>query len=308
MTETETTAVTVDAPEIDAKTITDSQIDEFFDNGGKFKDPDKPKKAKKAEKQPEVVETPEKEAKADEATQPEEEKKDSKEDKKVNYGALHEERQRRKAEAARASKIEAEFAEYKAKYQPQQQQYQPQNPLEVIALRQQQIDQYLTKQEQDRQKQAEDNAFREKYSASAEAFKQDAPDFTDAYNFLVESRLSELQTIGWSPEDANRILVEDEKGIVNLAYQNEVNPAERIYNLAKMRGYQGKQAEPQVDNTQIEAKLDTIIKGQMSNKTLPPASKAVSKDLTAEAIAAMDIDVMGSSDFDSAWNKLFGRA
>lgn len=314
MTMTETTSAdsaviesTEATPEITAETVTDKEIDQFFDNGGKFKTEKKVKKeAKKVEEAPE-------EEKAEEAVEePAEEKKaDPKEDKKVNYGALHEERQRRKAEAARAAKAETELAEFKAKYQqPQQEQsqYQPQNPLEVIALRQQQIDQYLTQQEQQRQAQVQDAEFRQKYSQSAEAFKQDAPDFGEAYNFLVNSRLQELSAIGYTPEQAQQVLVDDERGIVNLAYQNEVNPAERIYNLAKMRGYAAKQTEVPQDNTEIEAKLDTIIKGQMANKNLPPASRSVNKDLTAAQLADMNVSVMGDSDFDSAWNKLFGRA
>ena len=38
------------------------------------------------------------------------------------------------------------------------------------------------------------------------------------------------------------LLIEDEMGIVAKAYQDKVNPAERIYKLAKARGFTGRTA------------------------------------------------------------------
>jgi hypothetical protein len=268
--------------------VSDEQVNEFFDNGGEFKE-DAP-----------VIEEKAEEVKTEEAPKEEE--------KKVNYGALHEERMKRKELQARLEELEKRLKESP---QPQPQQ-QPEityddDPIEVLRRENEQVKQVLNAQYQSELTKRQEAAYWQRVTESENAFKQDAPDFDDAVKFLADNRLEELRDIGWSEQEAAKILRDEVKWIADKAYQDEVNPAERFYNLAKRRGYAAQQ--PVVnDNKAAEKKLESIQKGITTNKQLPPASKSVKQDLTAEQLADMVVGINSGSDFDSAWNKLFGNA
>ena len=77
-------------------------------------------------------------------------------------------------------------------------------------------------------------------------FVQTTPDYWDAFQHLIDTRTSELQTMGYGGPELNQI-IENEKGmIVNSCIERDANgnmsgwkqnPAEVAYNLAKQRGY-----------------------------------------------------------------------
>lgn len=295
--------------DIEPEAITDDQVKEFFDNGGVL--PEGKKEAEPEEKPGEE--------KAEAATA-EEPKEEPKEEKKVNYGALHEERMRRKEAAERAKKAEEEAAELRK----QLQQFANNNdnsaddddPLTTVAKRQEMVERVLAAQAQQAIKQAEELKYWQRVNESEAAFRQDQPDFDDAVKFLAETRKAELMAIGWDEAGAQKILGDEIRWIADKAYADEVNPAERFYVLATHRGYKKAEAalvvQPAPQDDKATAKLDTIARGIQTNKNLPPASKSVKTDLTAEAVADMNIDALsnlyGQTDFDKAWNKLFGNA
>lgn len=77
------------------------------------------------------------------------------------------------------------------------------------------------------------------YRADAATFAQKQADFGDAYRFLISSRDAELQAAGYdNPAERQRLIVADEQALVARALQGQASPAERIYALAKARGYQ----------------------------------------------------------------------
>lgn len=281
MTETET-AVTVE-------TIDDAKVEEFFNNEGKFN-----------EEQPEVVETPVKESVNEQVTQPEDER--PREEKKVNLGALHEERNRRKEEQAarkaveeRAADLERRLAAYEKRPEAEDD-----DPVESLKRENEQIINVLNAQAQHAIKQKADKQYWDKVTESEKAFKQDVPDFDDAVKFLADTRREELTELGWDANSVAKIIADETRWIADKAYQDEVNPAERFFNLAVRRGY--KKAQTKEDP--VLAKLNNIEKGIKANKQLPPGAKSVKQDLTIEALADMPMDVMGNPDFDSAWKKL----
>lgn len=284
-------------------TVTDEQVNEFFSNEGKF-----------SEKQPEDAEKPVKEETSEDSSKPEVEKKEEpKEEKKVNYGALHEERMRRKEAVERAKALEAERDELIRRLQ-QNQPKQPEvsyddDPMEVMRRETLQMKQVLLAQANAAKQQNEEAKYWERVAQSEAAFKQDKPDFDAAVEFLAKSRIEELKDLGWGDEDAKKVLRDEIKWISDKAYADEVNPAERFYNLALRRGYAAKQPEAPATSA-IEEKLDRIEKGMKTNRALPPASKSVKMDLTPEALADMNVDALtnlhGQTDFDKAWQKLFG--
>lgn len=292
--------------ELEPETLTDEQVNSFFESGGEIEQP-------KEAPQEEVVEESAEEAPEEPASESNEEPEEKpKEEKKVNYGALHEERQRRKEAAERAKAAEERAAELERQLQQfmQRQPTEDEDPLETVAKRQEMVERVLAAQAQQAIKQAEDAKYWQRINESEAAFRQDKPDFDDAVKFLADTRKAELQAIGWSEQDAQKILGDEIRWIADKAYQDEVNPAERFYILAEKRGYKKAGEQPPANNN--SAKLDTIARGMQTNKSLPPASKSVKTDLTAEALADMNVDALtnlhGATEFDRAWAKLFGAS
>jgi len=276
-------------------TVTDAQVDDFFNNDGNFSEPE-------VVKAPEKTEEPKKE--------PDVDKDEPKEEKKVNLGALHEERTRRKAESERAKKAEERAAELERQLQQysQPRQENDDDPIETMKQRQERVERFLAAQANQAIQQTENQKYWAKVKDSELAYKQEHPDFDDAIKFLGESRKDELKDLGFSDVEASKVLADEIKWIADKAYADEVNPAERFHKLALKRGYAAKKEEPK--DTSADDKLESIKRGMETNRQLPPASKSVRQDLTAEALGDMPIDALsnlhGPTDFDKAWAKLFG--
>ena len=293
----------------EALTVTDAQVDSFFESEGQTLDAPQ-------EKEQAAQELAAKETK--ESTAADAEKKDDKDPKaenKVNYGALHEERMRRKEAAERAKKAEERAAlleeQLKRYAQQQQEPTYDEDPLEVVRRENKQIKDVLIAQANKALQESEEQRYWDKVTQSELAFKQDKPDFDDATKFLAENRINELKKIGWSDLQAAKVLADEVRWITDKAYADEVNPAERFYELALLRGFTPAESSKIAENAVINDKLDRIEKGMKSNRALPPASKSIKQDLTAEDLADMNIDALsnlrGETDFDKAWNKLFGN-
>jgi hypothetical protein len=293
----------------EALTVTDAQVDSFFESEGQTLDA--PQEKEQAAQEPAAKETKE-------STAADVEKKDDKDPKaenKVNYGALHEERMRRKEAAERAKKAEERAAlleeQLKRYAQQQQEPTYDEDPLEVVRRENKQIKDVLIAQANKALQESEEERYWDKVTQSELAFKQDKPDFDDATKFLAENRINELKKIGWSDLQAAKVLADEVRWITDKAYADEVNPAERFYELALLRGFTPAESSKIAENAVINDKLDRIEKGMKSNRALPPASKSIKQDLTAEDLADMNIDALsnlrGETDFDKAWNKLFGN-
>jgi hypothetical protein len=101
-----------------------------------------------------------------------------------------------------------------------------------------------------------------------------------------------------------QLMLQDETAIVARAFQDGVNPAERIYAIAKSRGYKAAEEESPLasnENKQIMDKLDQLDKGIKNSRSLGniSGSAPTSQSLTLEKLAMMDDD-----DFDRNWNKV----
>lgn len=223
--------------------------------------------------------------------------------------ALTEERERRKELQRERQELQAEKQKMEAAFQRflESQQPTPQvpnfddDPLEAtrhqLQYTQQEI-QNLKELEYQRQQQAEyqyrQNEFANRYQASAYEFAKQKPDFQQAYNYLMQNRLNEHMTAGYTQEQANRLLIEDELAIASKAFQDEVNPAERIYKLAAMRGYQSN-AQPTGE------KINQIQRTVSASKSLGSASGKTSRGFSLEALANLskdELDEVISKDWD----------
>ena len=153
---------------------------------------------------------------------------------------------------------------------------------------------YLQEQNQRNQTQQQYKQFIDVYTESAKEFATGTPDFNNAYQFLNDHRMNEYLESGYDKKQATEFLREDEMAIVAKAYKEGINPAERIYNIAKYRGYANKPvaAAP-------PPKLDRIERGIKASKSLG-SSGAMN---TNTGFSIDSIDTMDFTEFDKLWGE-----
>jgi len=134
--------------------------------------------------------------------------------------------------------------------------------------------------------------FLDMYSNAAREFSNDTPDAGEAYKFALETMDSELKLRGViDSAERSRILEREEEQIVARAFQQGVNPAKRIYELAVARGYKAKQTD--------EDKLERLAKTEDANNSLSgTGGDGGSAPVTLARLAELDGD-----DFDKAFEK-----
>lgn len=80
-------------------------------------------------------------------------------------------------------------------------------------------------------------------------FTADHPDYKDAAAFYRTARAEELQEAGYHGDELMRRLADDLFGLVGTAFKAGLDPAEKVYALAKKRGFKagGKAADKKLD-------------------------------------------------------------
>lgn len=237
-----------------------------------------------------------------------------------NYKSMaHEERERRKEIAQQVEQMKKENEQLKntfqkiiAKAQEQQELEQKSrepnyedDPLGSLKSENQKIKDQLAdlqkfKEDQfnNYEVQTKQQQFINTYKAKVAEFAQTTPDFSDAYNHLIKSRIAEFEASGYSRDKINQMVHEDEAAIVATAFSQNANPGERIYNLAKLRGYQGKASNQNVQTNQ--QKIETLERGVKASKSINNAGTTSDERLTLESISDMD-----DADFDKFdWDKV----
>lgn len=223
------------------------------------------------------------------------------------------------AQAKKAAELEQNLAKLQQAIaqgqQPTQQTPQPQevipdpqeDPLGYIQYEQNKIKQYVAEQNQYLRQQYEaaqkankEQAFLQTYKQQADSYAKETPDFYDAYNHLVKEKLAEYVEAGYTPDQANRLLVEDEMAIVAKALQDNVNPAERIYKTAKRRGYNG----PPKQNTKPVKDLAAIKKGLENSKSL----RSGGGEMPDRELGIDNIDDMNDQEFEEFFNKFKAKS
>lgn len=225
----------------------------------------------------------------------------------VPHGALHQERMTRR-------RLERDLAEERMKWEtankrledlakrfsPQEKVPDPQeDPVGALAHKSDRIDKRLEdweKREQEREQQAaqqrQQQDLERHWSTSAQAFAAKQPDFPQAYEHLFRHAMEEFVDGGYDEAEATALVQGYWRDIVNRARRDGVNPAERMYSLAKRRGYKGQ--------AKTEDKLDTIANGTKATSPLAQASGKAPSKLDMKALAEMpqeDFDKLSDADF-----------
>lgn len=235
----------------------------------------------------------------------------------VPHGAFHEERQKRKEveqrleqERVNRAKLEERLNILAESVRQRQEREKPQIPAfeedpanhlrmqtQMEAERITRLEKALAQREQQSRADAEDKNFVTSYQAKAIEFSAKTPDFKEAYNHILRSRIEDYKVMGHTEEEALRFTLNDERAIASNAMKRGLNPAEVIYNLAKRGGYAPRQASTDLAAVNKGVQAAKSI-GQISGRT--GASK-----LSLEAIANMSDAEFSEATKGANWEKLW---
>lgn len=185
------------------------------------------------------------------------------------------------------------------------------DPIEYLRANQEKLAQAQAQQATERQQQQQQvqqqqaqQGLVNQYHQSASAYKETNPEFGEAYTFLMEGRMEEHQAAGYSREEASYLLHEDEMAIVAKAMNEGANPAERIHQLAKVRGFAQQAPVQKTPAQNTTKKLDTIERGMKKNMSIGSAQVGDSPNgVTLEQFANKAAN-MSDADFNASWDKL----
>jgi hypothetical protein len=139
--------------------------------------------------------------------------------------------------------------------------------------------------------------------ALEQQFTVEHPDYGDAVRHLMSVRHKELETVGFrDPAERASILQQEGLGLAARSLQFGGNPAEAIYELAKLRGYASRAAEPPNSPAQpavpgaasvpppaaaAAERLANIAAGQQHARSIGNASGTGPAPLTAQRLLEM---------------------
>jgi hypothetical protein len=144
---------------------------------------------------------------------------------------------------------------------------------------------------------------------SATAFKEQAPDYPDAYRYAINSRAQELAALGTPQNDIPQILQMEELNLIDTALRNNGNPAEVIYRFAKARGFNATApapvpAAPAPVPPPAPAPVNPAL--QQAKQAVAASAAAGGAPAAKGEMSVNDIANLKGAAFDAAWNKLFG--
>lgn len=233
----------------------------------------------------------------------------------VPQGALHQERERRKATEAQFQTLQQQLAELQAKLNPPPEIVIPDPILDPKGFREFQIKQITER--------AEEKAAAERQAMEAQqqqlvmtrlnqdvaTFKATTPDYDNAFQHAVKARQQELAFYGNSPEQIASQMEVDVQAIVQQAYSQGRNPAELFYEYAKMRGYSAAPvAAPVVSQAAVQ--VQALAEAQRQTQSLSPAGgPANDGGMTIETLSKMseaELAKMPKAQRDEVMRKVMG--
>jgi len=157
-------------------------------------------------------------------------------------------------------------------------------------------------------------AFRTQLMHSVRDVMQERPDFLAAYQHARQARVSELCALGYAPHEALEITFDNEREIIQNAYANGRNPAQVIYDYARRRGYGGPPSAAPSRGTDLTTgraggfseaeKIALAARGQAGSKSLSTAGGGATGTLTLEALAGMSDEEFAEATKGDRWQKL----
>ena len=138
------------------------------------------------------------------------------------------------------------------------------------------------------------------YGADVNRFKAETPAFDQAYAYLMQNRMEELTELGFSPAEAKASIEADEMALVKAALAARQSPAARVFKMATLRGFKAAAAEPSAEEKaaahaaetakatkEATDRLDMQTRGAAASKSLSSAGGAAATEMTVAALVAM---------------------
>ena len=144
------------------------------------------------------------------------------------------------------------------------------------------------------------------YQADIGRFSQSEPAFADAYQHLIRSRAQELLYAGVPQHEITKAIQADELALVRASLAAGVSPAERVFQMAKIRGFAPKPTEPVATVAPAAAPAETpadraarVQAGpQAAGRSLSGAGGAPAAEMTMERLVEMS-----EAEFEAYANK-----
>jgi hypothetical protein len=222
-------------------------------------------------------------------------------------GETKAEREARKAAEARAERMERRYDEMQKRLAPTPKAEEDPEPdfntapadwLKWDSRRKDKVISDLSawKQAQERggQQSAADAQFYREIAAAEEEFASTTADYSAALAHAQKSRLEYLKLIGMSPAEAMQTMHEETKFVARLAIQQGVNPAQRMYNIAKSQGY-----VPGGPKQTGAEKIEQLARGQNASSKMAGGGD-MGDGLSLKALA----DIEDDAEFDKEWEKM----
>lgn len=238
----------------------------------------------------------------------------------VPQGALHQERERRKAAEGQVQDFQRQMAELQAQIAkltapPPAEIVVPDPVLQPEAFKKFQIDQIKERaaeraaQEQQARENAAEQHLMARVNQDVAQFRAATPDYDPAFQHAVKVRREELAFYGNTPEQIDQQIEVDVRAIVQQAYTQGKNPGELFYNYAKMRGYSPAQAAAQ-PAPQAAAQVQALAEAQRQTASMGTAG-GPSNDggVTIETLAKMteaQLAKMPKAERDAMMQKVMG--
>jgi hypothetical protein len=239
------------------------------------------------------------------------------EKRQVPQGALHAERERRKAAETNYRAAQAQLdalsqmrAQIAAR-QPQPIDAPGEDPASETAYLRQRLEQIEGTQQTMVQRdqlsqvdQAERQHLGSLLTQSEAEYRSVKPDYDAAISHVISARAQELALYGLTPMQVQEALQQEVLDITRSAIQQGKAPAEVGYQLAMLRGYRPDAAQPGAQQQGAgQRTVEAVGQARAASRSLGQASGTGStRDLNASTIAAMSID-----EFDALYSTPEGR-
>lgn len=142
------------------------------------------------------------------------------------------------------------------------------------------------------------------YKTAAAQFKSQTPDFLDAYNSLYGQLDKELELQGMGdPQQRQQHLMNSELQFVATQLRMGKNPAQAVYEMARLRGYQGKAAE--APQAQPAEQVELQNKRQQAMSPLSNAGGKSPSNTSLKDLVNLPSDEFAKATKGKNWDKLF---
>lgn len=241
----------------------------------------------------------------------------------VPHGALHEERERRKAAEQLAAKAAERFDKLAELITPKPTPAPTQapidadkDPLGALKMTLEEVKELKNFSDTQKQRQRDAAALKELGDKAAgleldylrtmpdfDEKRGKSPEYEEACNYMKAGRAAELAALGYKPQQIESQLIQDALILGSMAIAEGKNPAESVMKLAKARGFNYKKADPANppagEMTEAQ-KIELAARGQKANKSLSDGGG----NSPGEQITGASIAKMSDAQFEAYYDKI----